>query len=248
LAGLQATGIASPEVLLAQRERHRELSGLRERLEVHIAELLAGDPREALAEEAARIDTWISDLEEILASLRVTGADAETARREQESLERSLRLEPEGPSGTDELDISIEPHLAADPALRAALDRRKETYCARAGDYLARFTGGEFTRLTVTGTYHPTLHTDREGASGGRPGAGMVDLIYLAQYLAMVETLDPTGRFPMVLDEPFLSLDPERRTVLYESLREAARRRQVVVFTCQQFLTSPGDHLVRLRG
>lgn len=245
---LRAAGIPSPQALLARRERHREAAARRQRLEARCAELLEGDPPESLAEEAARVDAWIADLEATLSASRVTGADAEAARREQESLERSLRLEPEDPAGTAEPDLSIEPHLAAEPALRAALDRRRDTYCARAGDYLARFTGGEFTRLTVNGTYHPTLHTDREGVSEGRPGAGMVDLIYLAQYLAMIETLDPAGRFPMVLDEPFLSLDPERRTVLHESLREVARGRQVVVFTCQQFLTSPGDHLVRLRG
>ena len=74
----------------------------------------------------------------------------------------------------------------------------------------------------------------------------MADLIYLAQYLAMVDTLDPAGHFPLVLDEPFLTLDAERRDLVYSALQECSRRRQVVLLTCQKFLTSPSDHIVLL--
>jgi hypothetical protein len=250
LRDLAARGIPSVERFLEARERHGALKERIARLETRLADLLDGSTYPAMERELTRLERRIEDLEETLGAMRVTGLDAEAARREHDHLEAQLGGVP-GPEGTS-VDISIEPHLVAHPALRTALDRRKETYCARAGDYLSRFTGGEFTGLTVNGTYHPTLITERpdrsDGANAGRPGAGMVDLIYLAQYLALIETLDPTGLFPLVLDEPFLSLDPERRTVLYETLREAARHRQVVVFTCQQFLTSPGDHLVRLKG
>jgi|GEM_PF-3022948 hypothetical protein len=248
LDAVHATGAASVDAFLGRRERHRVLTAKRERLEAAARDLLEGDPPEALHEEIARVEAWITELEDTLTGLRVSGADAEAARREQASVRHALRPEAVAAEAAAGVDVSIEPHLEAEPALRGALDQRRESYCARAGDYLARFTGGEFTRLTVNGSYRPTLHTERDSNSSGRPGAGMVDLIYLAQYLAMIETLDPTGRFPLVLDEPFLNLDPERRTLLYDSLRELARQRQVVIFTCQQFLTSPGDHLVRLKG
>lgn len=249
LGQVRAAGIQTVEAFLLQRERHAVLSARYERLGLRLAEHLGGDDADAVQAELDRVAARIEELDAALARLQVSGADLDAARREQEALVEVLGREDAGAEGQPEVDLSIEPHLEADPPLRAALDRRKEQYCARAGEYLARFTGGEFTGLSVNGTYRPTLHTERDGVANlGRPGAGMVDLIYLAQYLAMVEVLDPAGRFPMLLDEPFLSLDPERRTLLYDTLRETARRRQVVVFTCQQFLTTPGDHLVRLKG
>jgi len=249
LGRIRQVGIPTVEAFLHQRGRHAALSARLVRLRVREAELLDGDALDELQAEHDRVAARIEDLDAALTSLQVSGADLDAARREREALAEALGQEAREDEPEPEVDLSIEPHLEADPALREALDHRKEQYCERAGEYLARFTGGEFTGLSVNGGYRPTLHTERDGVANlGRPGAGMVDLIYLAQYLAMVETLDPSGRFPMLLDEPFLSLDPERRTLLYETLRDAARRRQVVVFTCQQFLTSPGDHLVRLKG
>jgi uncharacterized protein YhaN len=249
LERIRKAGIPSVEVFLHQRERHAALTARMERLAQHEADLLGHDVLADLRSEHQRVTARIEELDAALTRLQVSGTDLDAARREHEALMEVLGRDEDEEDAEPEVDLSIEPHLEADPALREALDRRKEPYCARAGEYLARFTGGEFTGLSVNGSYHPTLHTERDGVANlGRPGAGMVDLIYLAQYLAMVEVLDPSGRFPMLLDEPFLSLDPERRTLLYETLRDAARRRQVVVFTCQQFLTSPGDHLVRLKG
>jgi len=246
---IRAAGLPSVEAFLHQRARHAALATRLERLREREGELLDGAGFEALEAELGRLQARIAELDDALARLQVCGADADAARAEHEALVEVLGREDDEVEPEPEVDLSIEPHLEADPPLREALDKRKDQYCERAGEYLARFTGGEFTGLSVNGSYRPTLHTERDGVANlGRPGAGMVDLIYLAQYLAMVETLDPSGRFPMLLDEPFLSLDPERRTLLYETLRDAARRRQVVVFTCQQFLTSPGDHLVRLKG
>jgi hypothetical protein len=249
LAQVRAAGIATVDAFLQQRERHAILAARYQRLGRREGDLMDDDALDAARAELEQVATRIEELEAALARLQVSGADLDGAQREQEALVQVLGREDAGGETEPEVDLSIEPHLDADPPLREALDRRKDQYCARAGEYLARFTGGEFTGLSVNGSYRPTLHTERDGVANlGRPGAGMVDLIYLAQYLAMVEVLDPSGRFPMLLDEPFLSLDPERRTLLYDTLRETARRRQVVVFTCQQFLTSPGDHLVRLKG
>jgi hypothetical protein len=246
---IHALGLPSVEAFLRQRERHEALTTRQERLREREGQLLGGDTFDALKAEWDRLQVRIEELDDALTRLQVCGADADAARAEHEALVEVLGREDDEAEPEPEVDLSIEPHLEADPPLREALDKRKAQYCERAGEYLARFTGGEFTGLSVNGTYRPTLHTERDGVAHlGRPGAGMVDLIYLAQYLAMVEVLDPSGRFPMLLDEPFLSLDPERRTLLYDTLRETARHRQVVVFTCQQFLTTPGDHLVRLKG
>ncbi|MBI5136599.1 MAG: AAA family ATPase [Nitrospirae bacterium] len=247
LANLEQAGFASPRAAFTACDRLRHLVEREAALERALEAALDGDTPDAVEAELEALDQRIHGVQESHARLHTAGADAAQLARERDSLQSALHPPRAGHAPAGRLDISIEPHLVDNPAYREALDPQRERYCRRAGEFLAHFTAGEFTALEVNGSYYPTLHGEHPGRHvGASPGSGMADLIYLAQYLAMVETLDPQGHYPMVLDEPFLTLDAERRDLVYSALQDCARKRQVVLLTCQKFLTSPSDHIVLL--
>lgn len=54
--------------------------------------------------------------------------------------------------------------------------------------------------------------------------------------------------FPLILDDPFVSLDPKRREVALELLRGVSKKRQVVFFTVHPLQPKNTDHHLRLGG
>ena len=250
LSDVMATnGFASPRSALNARRRHAALRRALDDLDQRENKILGGHTREDIEDTIQRLEERINGIQEAHGRLRASGADMATVRREKAELSRAIITGEGNMEAPEPLDISIEPHLMEDPAYRELLQQKRDAYCERASELLARFTRGEFSALSINGAFYPTLHREgRDDATGHTPSAGMADLIYLAQYLAMVETLDPDGHFPLVLDEPCLTLDMEHRSLVYNTLRECARVRQVVLLTCQQVLTSPNDHVVRLKG
>ncbi|MEZ6018733.1 MAG: AAA family ATPase [Planctomycetota bacterium] len=112
----------------------------------------------------------------------------------------------------------------------------------RAGEYLARITDGEYTALT----YPPEdpEATDAPGLlvqtreHGWKPvglplSRGTQEQIYLSLRLGTLDYLDQ-GResLPLILDEALVHWDESRRRSLYGVLRELAKKRQVILFTC----------------
>jgi uncharacterized protein YhaN len=248
LTTLESLGFPSPRAAFGARQRLHQINDRLKRLEEAGQQILDGQSHDALKDELNTLAKRIDAIQEEHAVLQANAGDAAAIKRERDTLEEAVdqALSPTADSHGG-LDISIEPHLAQEPGYRAALDRRHAAYTTRASDYLKHFTGGEFTDLEVHNNYYPILHGDQVDQPGQqRPGSGMADLIYLSQYLAMVETLDPKGSFPLILDEPFLTLDADRRDMVYSALQECSRGRQVVLLTCQKFMTSPADHMVLL--
>ena len=70
-----------------------------------------------------------------------------------------------------------------------------------------------------------TLHAARWRSDG------TADQLYFALRLAVAEELTPQA--PLVLDDALVRFDDHRLEKAMEILRDAAERRQVIVFTCQ---------------
>ena len=65
--------------------------------------------------------------------------------------------------------------------------------------------------------------------------AGTLDLMYLAVRLAVCELALPDGEpCPLILDDALVNLDEERFAQAMELLKQIARERQVILFTCRQ--------------
>jgi uncharacterized protein YhaN len=71
---------------------------------------------------------------------------------------------------------------------------------------------------------------------------GTLDQLYLCLRLGLVDHLDAgRERLPLVLDDALLRMDDERRPPVYELLAEVARRRQVFLLTCQEWIAAEAE-------
>ena len=107
--------------------------------------------------------------------------------------------------------------------------------CALAGEHLARLTGGKYQKLLMDASFGISLETAEGTYPLERFSAGTRDGVYFAFRLA-VSTLLCEEVLPMVLDDPFVNLDAQRLEEAEELLKNAAKERQILYFTCHETL------------
>ena len=76
--------------------------------------------------------------------------------------------------------------------------------------------------------------------------AGTVDQLYLAIRYALLEFLSTSDGAPFILDDVLANCDPERRGAALALLREIARERQVILFSCEDRGREAADQVVFL--
>lgn len=174
--------------------------------------------------------------------------------------ESLLRAEEELSAVREELELLQRRRRA----LRVALEVLEEAKAAvevparravedRAGQFLARLTGGRYTRVQVP-PGQDTLRLEvwsEEAQSWLAPeepflSRGTVDLVFLAARVALVDVLASSVRPPLLLDDPFVTFDPERRRRALDWLRELSQERQILLFTWDEEVASHADAVVRL--
>lgn len=107
---------------------------------------------------------------------------------------------------------------------------------ACAAEYMAYMTGGRYDGLFInrdfsvqTGTSEDNMMRRSEYLS-----AGTYDLMYLAVRLAVCQLALPEGdECPLILDDPLVNFDEEREKQAISLLKELAKKRQVILFTCR---------------
>jgi DNA repair exonuclease SbcCD ATPase subunit len=75
---------------------------------------------------------------------------------------------------------------------------------------------------------------------------GTLDQVFLSFYLALLLNLSLDYQFPVLLDDPLVSLDPKRQEVVLEILRQISEKRQVVLLSCQPYPPKEGENQIRL--
>jgi len=104
--------------------------------------------------------------------------------------------------------------------------------CKLAGGYLSTLTDGRYDSLLLNDRYEIQLST-REGTYPlSTFSAGTQDGVYFAFRLAVGELLSETA-LPMVLDDPFVNLDPTRKQAAMALLEKAGLSRQILYFSCR---------------
>jgi uncharacterized protein YhaN len=113
----------------------------------------------------------------------------------------------------------------------------------RASEYLRTVTGNRYQGLTMmetkTGEERLTIKTagDDYRPVGPPLSSGTLDQIYFSFRLAVIDHLDEDHEpLPLVLDEVLINWDDERFAAGVKILSEIARRRQVFLFTCHDWL------------
>ena len=104
----------------------------------------------------------------------------------------------------------------------------------RAQGLFSRLTHGRYNRLQLT--QELALHAGAEGEDTLRTALwrsdGTADQLYLALRLAVAEELTPEA--PLVLDDVFVRFDDDRLALAMDILKDAAKEKQVILFTCQK--------------
>ncbi|MGQ0549024.1 MAG: ATP-binding protein [Armatimonadota bacterium] len=104
----------------------------------------------------------------------------------------------------------------------------------RAGDYMVRATGGAYTRVLLDErTLRPQVWVASAGAWKDAMDLSQAtsDQLYFCLRLALLDVITGDRRPPVFLDEPFAHLDTDRRHAMVDLVKEAAKDRQVVMFT-----------------
>jgi len=116
---------------------------------------------------------------------------------------------------------------------------------------VARVTGGRYRRVRVDDSnlgievFAPERN---DWVSVTDLSQGTLDTIYLAARLGLVRLVTGDRRPPLVLDDPFVTLDDARAPRALELLREVASDFQVIYLTTSDRYDSLADAVVTLDG
>jgi uncharacterized protein YhaN len=116
---------------------------------------------------------------------------------------------------------------------------------------VARVTGDRYRRVRVDDTnlgievFAPERN---DWVSVTELSQGTLDTIYLAARLGLVRLVTGDRRPPLVLDDPFVTLDDARAPRALELLREVANDFQVIYLTTSDRYDSLADVVVTLDG
>ena len=104
----------------------------------------------------------------------------------------------------------------------------------RAQELFAQLTDGRYDRLQLTQDFCLEAAAQSENTLSDVKfrSDGTIDQLYLALRLAVAEALTPEA--PLVLDDAFVRFDDTRLAQAMEILKDAAKEKQVIVFTCQK--------------
>ena len=112
-----------------------------------------------------------------------------------------------------------------------------------AAKYMSAVTGGRYEDVFINRDFSARTRTkgDAVAREAEYLSAGTLDLMYLAVRLAVCELALPEGEpCPLILDDALVNLDETRFQQAIELLKQIARDRQVILFTCRQQEDAPG--------
>ena len=130
--------------------------------------------------------------------------------------------------------------LAAE-TLRSADDELQSRFSPELGrvaaEYMSRMTGGRYSQVLLNRDFSAMTRTsgDTVAHDSSYLSAGTLDLLYLAVRLAVCELALPDGEpCPLIIDDALVNLDEVRLGQAMALLKEIAKERQVILFTCRK--------------
>ena len=245
-----AFDIPTADSLLRQcAVRRRELAeaetaarDARLRWEVQSQQLPQGEEAELPAPPARSREAMTAELEgtrEALAAaksaadrltgrLHAVGDPAVLASVREEQLAQKEQLEGEYAA----LQLALE---ALDTANTTLQNRFSPELGRRAAEIFSGLTGGRYGGVVLDRSFRLSAEPAGEGVyrEAELLSAGALDQLYLAVRLAICDlVLPPEKTVPIVLDDALANFDDSRCAAALRYLKEAARGRQILLFTC----------------
>lgn len=133
----------------------------------------------------------------------------------------------------DAISLAVETLRAAD----AEIQTRFSPELGRvAAEYMSFITDGRYKGLFINRDFSAKTLTvgDSVARDAEYLSAGTLDLMYLCLRLAICRlALPDDAGIPLILDDTFSNLDPEREKQVMRLLEKIAEKRQVIIFTCR---------------
>ncbi|HEC35051.1 MAG TPA: hypothetical protein ENI39_00780 [Anaerolineae bacterium] len=137
---------------------------------------------------------------------------------------------------------------AKEQTMRSARDELEP----RIGAYLCRITQGRYAQVEADDDLNLRVFSREKGdwvtPDSGELSRGTVDQLYLAARLALLDLLYRATKPPLLLDDPFVKFDPDRREQTIALCREIAQEHQVLLFTCSDAYDLFADNVIELPG
>jgi len=136
-------------------------------------------------------------------------------------------------------------------AKEQAMNSARDELEPRIGAYLSDITRGRYDRVEADEDLNLRVFSREKGdwiaPDDDELSRGTADQLYLAARLALLDLLYPDARPPVLMDDPFVKFDPERRKQAVALCREIAQEHQVLLFTCHDHAyDSTADWIVEL--
>ncbi|HEX4922412.1 MAG TPA: hypothetical protein VFV92_16935, partial [Candidatus Bathyarchaeia archaeon] len=246
---LPSTGCHDVPELAKKLQERDTLTEKLTSLDQKIAELSTGTDRVAMEEKRRKIEEAIQLGEEELRSLGYV-PEPHDVQREIEKLEREA-VSPEKPllhpsehlpQPVDSLQVILDKLLGRLNALQLSA---VETL---ANKLIAQITVERYTQIRRDPEHGLRLVlVGKQGErSLGEVSDGTQCQAMLAWHLALLSAIPQALGVPLLLDDPFLHLDGERRKRLLPFLQALARTHQVILFSHQAWIPSGAAHIVPL--
>ena len=177
--------------------------------------------REALAAAKSAADR-------LTGRLHAVGDPAVLASVREEQLAQKEQLEGEYAA----LQLALE---ALDTANTTLQNRFSPELGRRAAEIFSGLTGGRYGGVVLDRSFRLSAEPADEGVyrEAELLSAGALDQLYLAVRLAICDlVLPPEKTVPIVLDDALANFDDSRCAAALRYLKEAARGRQILLFTC----------------
>ena len=130
--------------------------------------------------------------------------------------------------------------LAVD-TLRDANDEIQSRFSPELGrvaaSYMSKITGGRYEDVFINRDFSARVRASDDAVAREAEylSAGTLDLMYLAVRLAVCELALPEGELcPLIIDDALVNLDEKRVEQAMELLRDIAKDRQVILFSCRK--------------
>jgi hypothetical protein len=244
--------LAAERAQAIQLERERDLvcrqiaaglgqHAIEDEFAVHLDGALAGTLEERWAECAGQVETHRQQLRQALEERAELTQQQRSLADDRRLAERQLEL-----SAIDErLNEALGQWQVRAVAglflekLRQDFERhRQPETLVEASTYLARLTGGHFTRVWTPLARQALLVDDRDGKTWAIDvlSRGTREQLFLSLRLALVALYARRGvELPLVLDDVLVNFDTDRARAAAEVLCEfAAEGHQLLVFTCHE--------------
>ena len=134
----------------------------------------------------------------------------------------------------DALSLAVDTLRDADAEIQSRFSPELGRVASR---YMSAVTGGRYEDVLLNRDFTARTRTrdDIVARDSEYLSAGTLDLLYLAVRLAVCELALPEGEpCPLIIDDALVNLDETRYAQAIELLKQIARQRQVILFTCRQ--------------